>query len=436
MVTRAALAALALLTTAALLLALAWREPARMTGSEASISGRAVENGAALYRDYCAGCHGVAGRGIPGLAPALNSSDFFTRRLAEIGYAGSLRSYVESIIAAGRPVSQRQYSAAMPAWGRASGGSLRDDEIRDIASFILNWETAGKDGAGEARTSPAPIQVSSTAAQRGKAVYFGAGGCVGCHGQPGSGGLSGPDLAGIARRAAAQIPGLTAEQVIRQSILAPGAVIAEGCPTDTCPDIMPRDYSTRLRQAELDALVGYLLTLEEGGPAANQKAASPTALAGLPGEGALPTATPVPPLRTPAGNPSQGRALYDQECAPCHGDRGQGKSAASFAAVFASIDPYQYVRATMDQGVPGTTMPAWGAQAGGRLDDEQLDDIAAYVASWANERPFVARQNGKEPGPQASALPAALLLAGLAIGAPAVLLLTQRRTGKSKVHEE
>jgi cytochrome c len=38
---------------------------------------------------------------------------------------------------------------------------------------------------------------------------------------------------------------------------------------------------------------------------------------------------------------------YDENCAPCHGDQGKGQSASSLAAVFASIDPYQYVRAAM-----------------------------------------------------------------------------------------
>lgn len=439
MASRAALAAIALLLVAGILLALAWREPARMDAAETGFSAQAVARGATKYREYCAGCHGVAGLGIPGLAPALNTPDLFTRRLSDIAYPGTLRSYVEGTIATGRPVSQVDYASVMPAWSDRHGGSLRDDEIRDIASFILNWDPAANAGRSGAPTPAAHVDDASAAIQKGKAVFYGPAGCLGCHGSPGQGGISGPDMAGIARRAAGQVPGLSAEQVIRQSILAPGALMATGCPTDTCPDIMPRDYGSRLRQADLDALIRYLLTLEEGGPAhpltgpvqeeQDIEAAKTTVV--------LPTVTPVPALRPRGGNPTQGQALYDQECAPCHGDRGQGGVAPGLAAVFASIDPFQYARAAVEQGVPGTTMPAWGKQAGGRLDDGQLDDIAAAIAGWADERqsPSLQRDEGSPAG-GSTIWVAAGLFAALAVGGCLLIWLLQRREKKQILVDE
>lgn len=419
MLSRLALALLILLALAALLLALAWQEPARMESSEAAIAARSVQTGALLYRDYCAGCHGAAGRGIPGLAPALNHPDYFQRRLAEVGYAGTLRSYTEAAIAAGRPVHQDQYSSIMPAWSQAYGGALRDDEIRDLTSFILHWETdtpAPQAAAAPARPSPA----TSTAIERGKAVFYGPAGCLGCHGEPGSGGVSGPDMAGIARRAAVQVPGLTADQVIRQSILSPGAMISAGCRSQTCPDLMPRDYSTRLRQADLDALVGYLLTLHDGGPEIIPQASSPPDKSQAP---AWPT--PVPTLRSPLGDRTQGEVLFEQECAPCHGARGQGGWASSLATVFVSVDPFQYVRAAMEQGIPGTTMPAWGQSYGGRLNDEQLDDIAAYVAGWPDDGSDAQSHAGpRQAAPSVSGL--AALWAALLVVGPTLILLVRR----------
>jgi mono/diheme cytochrome c family protein len=409
---------LALLAAAALLLALAAAEPARMENSEAAIAGRAVENGASLYRSYCSGCHGAAGGGIPGIAPPLNHPDYFQRRLVEVGYPGTLRSYTEAAIAAGRPVNQGQYSAIMPAWGQDYGGALRPDEIRDLASFILRWGDAFGATAGPA--APAPLSLPApSAVERGKAVFFGPAGCLGCHGEPGSGGVSGPDMAGIARRAAGQVPGLSAEQAIRQSILAPGAWISSGCRSATCPDLMPRDYATRLRQADLDALVAYLLTLHEGGPEIAQPTASPPATAS-----GLATATPVPTLRPPDGDPSAGEKLFVQECAPCHGERGQGAWASSLAPAFASIDPFQYVRAAMEQGIPGATMPAWGEAYGGRLNDQQLDDVAAYVAGWPQE--MGAARSHPEAGPDRTppaGLALLLLVASAAGGAVLLRLL-------------
>jgi mono/diheme cytochrome c family protein len=410
---RLILALLALLAIAALALVLAWREPARMDGREAAITGRAAENGAALYRSHCSGCHGAAGRGIPGLAPALNRPDFFQRRLAEVRYPGTLSSYVEAAIAAGRPVNQGQYSAVMPPWSQAYGGALRPDEIRDLTRFIVQWAPA----APEADPSPAPpSQPASTAVERGKAVFYGPAGCLGCHGQPGSGGVSGPDMAGIARRAAGQEPGLTVEQAIRQSILAPGARISAGCPSPTCPDLMPRDYATRLRQADLDALVAYLLTLHESGPQIAQPTASPPATTG-----SLAAATPVPTLRPPDGDQTAGKQLFEQECAPCHGARGQGAWASSLAPAFASINPFQYVRAAMEQGIPGTTMPAWGEAYGGRLSDPQMDDVAAYVAGWPQE--MGAARSRPAAGPDRTPPAGLALLLLIALGAGGAVLL-------------
>ena len=129
----------------------------------------------------------------------------------------------------------------MPAWDRAYGGALRTDEIRDVASFILNWAPA-------VVVSPpvAPQPADGAPAAAGKA-FFGTNACLGCHGWPGRGGITGPDLAGIAARGGKQVPGLDAEAYIRVSILAPSAFIAADCPTGpVCPDMMPRTFGAKL----------------------------------------------------------------------------------------------------------------------------------------------------------------------------------------------
>ena len=73
-------------------------------------------------------------------------------------------------------------------------------------------------------------------------------------------------------------------------------------------------------------------------------------------------------------------------------------------------------------------MPAWGKNAGGRLSDEELDNIAAYVAGWAKEqRSPTAQDDGRSSG-TSTTLVAALLFLILAAGGVAVLLLAQRRS--------
>ena len=129
----------------------------RLSNYEDRFAGRSIENGAKLFETNCIGCHGVQGQGIPGVAPALNSEAFFTTRLQDVGYSGSLQSYIELTIASGRPVGSGQYAAVMPTWGEEYGGPLRPDQVGDLASYILNWEsTAVAAGGGGETTATAP----------------------------------------------------------------------------------------------------------------------------------------------------------------------------------------------------------------------------------------------------------------------------------------
>jgi mono/diheme cytochrome c family protein len=238
-------------------------EPDRLPAEEANFAARSVENGALIFEANCVGCHGVQGKGIPGVAPSINSPEFFTTRLQEVGYVGSLRSFIEGTVNAGRPVGSGEYSAKMATWGQEYGGPLRPDQIKDVASFILNWETTAVGGEPvAAQPTPTPLPSDASPVDIGTAAYT-AQGCAGCHGEPGGAGLVGPNLGGIATRAGSTVPGLSAEEYIRQSIVQPNAYVVPECPSGPCaPNLMPATYGQTLAPAELDGLVQYLLTLE------------------------------------------------------------------------------------------------------------------------------------------------------------------------------
>ena len=80
-------------------------------------------------------------------------------------------------------------------------------------------------------------------------------GCGACHtlGDAGAGGQLGPPLDGAGGRAGSQIPGMTAEEYVRQSILDPVSFIVDGY-----LDVMPANGG-QVTDAELSALVEYLL---------------------------------------------------------------------------------------------------------------------------------------------------------------------------------
>ena len=243
-------------------------EAARMPEEETNFGARSIENGALIFEANCVGCHGIQGKGIPGVAPSLNDAQFFTTRLTEVGYVGSLRTYIESTVNSGRPVGSGKYSAKMATWGKAYGGPLRPDQISDVASFILNWEATAL-GTGSAitqtvSTTPA-IDETLPPIELGKAVYA-ANGCAGCHGDPSANtaGAVGPTMAGIASRGGNEVAGMSAADYIRQSILQPSAHIVAQCPTGACanPSVMPATFSTTISPKQLDGLLEYLLTLE------------------------------------------------------------------------------------------------------------------------------------------------------------------------------
>ena len=155
----------------------------------------------------------------------------------------------------------------MPTWGQTYGGPMRPDQIKDVASFVLNWEATAV-GAGQAVTgtqaTPTPAAVvSGDPVDIGKAAYA-AKGCAGCHGEPGgAGGGIGPNLGGLATRAGSTVAGQSAEEYIHTSIVNPNAYIVPECPTGACAaGLMPQNFGQTLAPEELDGLVQYLLTLE------------------------------------------------------------------------------------------------------------------------------------------------------------------------------
>ncbi len=81
-------------------------------------------------------------------------------------------------------------------------------------------------------------------------------GCNACHklADANAVGVVGPALDGIGSRAANIVPGQSAEEYIRTSIVRPMDFI-----TPNYPPVMPGDYGQRMSQADLDALVQYLL---------------------------------------------------------------------------------------------------------------------------------------------------------------------------------
>jgi len=215
-------------------------------------------------------------------------------RLAQVGWAGDLRGYVITTLIHGRPGSLNVWpnsDGGMVAWSQLAGGSLRQDEIEDLAAYILNWdkgsnwtmedylavEQYGKplsDGSipGVPRPDPAgdnPEMILARwaeegiegSASNGAILYDTRFGCTSCHRD----GASAPDTIGTwtrvlnERLAEPQFAGYSGERYLVESIVLP-AVYA----VDTySSSVMPPDFGTRqMTDQQLADVVAFLKTQE------------------------------------------------------------------------------------------------------------------------------------------------------------------------------
>lgn len=81
--------------------------------------------------------------------------------------------------------------------------------------------------------------------------------CDACHATAGDAIIVGPSLAGVAARAQTRVASLDARAYLEQSITDPSAYLNPGF-----SDVMPKSFGSFFSAEELDALVGYLMTLK------------------------------------------------------------------------------------------------------------------------------------------------------------------------------
>ena len=120
-------------------------------------------------------------------------------------------------------------------------------------------------GNGDANTTAPAATVGDP--ERGRQIWedgggaFGGGpmsGCVACHSVDGSEQVSGrraPTWQGISGRAGDRVPGLSAAEYLRESIVDPSAYIVEGYVATM------QSYKFLLSEEDIDSLIAFLLTL-------------------------------------------------------------------------------------------------------------------------------------------------------------------------------
>lgn len=273
------LGTLLVLATGALLIVYGLGEEERMARVEREQLGRKIEVGADLFDNNCKDCHGIQGEGVPGYCPPLNDKFFFTERLKEVGWSGSLEDFIVATVSSGRMTSTRpelyvgQGFPAMPPWSEEYGGPLREDQIRNIAAFVLNWESTAPDRRAEgAQLAGPPVGTDITIALpegdpgNGEALAT-AKGCVACHisAPTGPGWAASDSLPGIGERAALRFEqadytgnSANAGQYLLESIVLPKAYVVENYPDN----LMPTTFGSTLTAQDAADLIAYMLTFK------------------------------------------------------------------------------------------------------------------------------------------------------------------------------
>ena len=149
-------------------------------------------------------------------------------------------------------------------------GSRRTGRIGVVGMvFLLMVAACGGDDADTATEPPATTQaVTAGDPERGRQIWDDGGGVVGvsagvgcqaCHSLDGSEKTVGfqiaPTWQGISLRAGDRVPGLSAEEYLRESIVDPAAYIVEGY-----SDHMPKGFRFLLSEEDIDSLIAFILT--------------------------------------------------------------------------------------------------------------------------------------------------------------------------------
>ena len=254
------------------------REPARLQHFTDAQLGRSVETGAKLYMDNCATCHGLEGKaevcydtggnqitcqGFPlNYAPLL--CEDISQRMVATGWEGSKDQFIVRTIAASRS------NVVMPPWASRYGGPMRDDQIRNVSDFVLNWQSEELCSAPPEPAYPWPEAVADylgeypegdpvNGAQLFQLTYA----CAGCHGVFAEASWSGAGpWVGIFAENAPRDDSVSAEQYVYHSILYPNDYIVDGYNAN----VMPQNFALRMGDNPQDMadILAYIFGGGEG----------------------------------------------------------------------------------------------------------------------------------------------------------------------------
>jgi len=315
-------------------LASAGSQQAAAPSASAAITVEAVAKGKDIFKSTCAMCHGETRDKVA----TCNLTD-------QTWMKSKTFDGVVTHVTNGKP-------PMMPAWGKAKGGPLADDDIKAVVSYL--WTEVGLASAGSqqvaAPSTSAAITVEAVA--KGKDIFKST--CAMCHGET---------------RDKVATCNLT-DQTWMKSKTFDGVVTHV---TNGKPPMMPAWGKAKggpLADDDIKAVVSYLWT-EVGLASAGSQQASAVVKA------PAPTPTEVKPFVVSIAS---GREIFMGTCAMCHGKDGYGKPPCPLGSKeWLSNMSQEQLLMRIRRGKPASGMPTWGQAYGGPFSDDQTLAVALFL---------------------------------------------------------
>ena len=218
--------------------------------------------------------------------------------------------------------------------------------------------------------------------------------CAMCHGEDGQGRI-GANLS--------IFPGIDPGAAIRQ-------IVAEGIPGSVMP-AWAQSNGGPLTEQDISDISAYVTGILEG----------TEPIAPIP-DYELPQIEPLPDID---GDPAQGSVVFAQNCVNCHGEQAQGGFGWALARTWSGDEPEVYIYQVVSEGIENTLMPGWAQSQGGPLDDQQIENVTAYILSLDPVEGLILPEPVSE-GPLNADI-SLLLFAGAALIVVVVLVVYYRR---------
>ena len=310
-----------------------WQKSPSVALSMEAHHGRA-EFGEVLYRQECVKCHGAQGEGD--LGTQIGNPILLTQDSDEFLW---------------RTIAYGKTGTEMKGFLNRARNPLPAEDVDHLVAYLRRMQ-AHPPATGLKRT------YSWASAADGKKVFEVKANCAKCHGQEGEGG-SGPSLGNRGFLEAASNGFLEGTVILGR----------ENTPMHS---YFNGADAPHLEQEDFENVVAYVRGFEKNPPTAHRR-------------------VEMTPERV-----SEGRTLFHDNCATCHGPEGMGKHGQKVGDFAPSLNNPEFLKAADDNfllatialGRPGTPMRPFGDGMAGKsgLTADQIRKIVAFLRSWEKRK--------------------------------------------------